>query len=45
MFKCFDSEPFSPKYDDEFGCVGPRNQNKYMLTYEKESINPKKGEY
>ena len=43
MFKCFDSEPFSPTYGDEFGCIGPRKQNKYMLPYEKEAFNHKKG--
>ena len=43
MFKCFDSEPFSPTYGEEFGCIGPRKQNKYMLPYEKEAFNPKKG--
>ena len=46
MFKCFDSEPFSPTYGEEFGCIGPRKQNEYTLPYEKEAINLKRqGEY
>ena len=46
MFKCYDSEPFSPTYGDEYGCIGPNKPNEYMLTYEKEAINQKrKGEY
>ena len=43
MLKCYDSEPYSPTYGEEFGCIGP---HEYMLPYEKEAINLKtKGVY
>ena len=46
MLKCYDSEPYSPTYGEEFGCIGPQPQNEYMLPYEKEAINLKtNGEY
>ena len=38
MLKCYDSEPYSPTYGEEFGCIGPR-----MFPYKKEAFNPKKG--
>ena len=43
MLKCYDSRPFSPTYDEKFGCIGtyPNKQ-----PYGKEAMNTKtEGDY
>ena len=43
MLKCYDSQPYSPTYGEEFGCIGtyPKKQ-----PYCKEAINKQnKGDY